>query len=253
MSAQKTILAGRRLLVADDESFSRFFVVRMARDLGCEDIIQAVDGADALSQIKVLGDSLSALILDFNMPEINGLRLLKMIRSGEAKVSRNTNVLMLTGNSDFALVGAAMALDVDAFLIKPVSEAALTDRLSKIFSEARDVRPAAEYAAVDIDKAGKLLLSNKPVTTTSAKSGVLLQKTNQSSPAATSAATAVPGTVKMRLDQVAAGSILAENIRGPTGELLLGVGTVLSGRLLNRLAELQSAIKLDYVVVREKR
>ena len=39
MSDNKSILKGRRLLIADDESFSRFFVVRLAREFGCAEIL----------------------------------------------------------------------------------------------------------------------------------------------------------------------------------------------------------------------
>jgi hypothetical protein len=45
------------------------------------------------------------------------------------------------------------------------------------------------------------------------------------------------------------GAILAEDIRGPDGELLLGRGTPLSDRFLRRLRDLSGAAKLDYVIV----
>ena len=56
-------------------------------------------------------------------------------------------------------------------------------------------------------------------------------------------------TTRISLDKVTAGAILAENIRSPSGELLLGAATVLSDRLLRRLRELQPAINLDHVTV----
>ncbi|WP_158240464.1 response regulator [Telmatospirillum siberiense] len=241
MSASKTMLSGRRIMIADDESFSRFFVVRMIKELGCDDIVEAVDGADTLAQLKRCGEDLSVLILDFNMPHQNGLTVLKMIRTGAAEVPRDTNVLMLTGSSDFVLVGAAMALDVDAFLIKPVSEAALVDRLTKIFAESRELKTTDVYESVDIELVSQRVLGAKPPSQTPR---VPLGSTIRASEAPPRE---IPGTARVAFDEVAVGAILAENVRAPTGELLLGAATVLSERLLNRLRELQPAIKLDYV------
>lgn len=241
MSSSKTMLSERRILIADDESFSRFFVVRMVRELGCADILEAVDGADTLAKLKECGENLSVLILDFNMPQQNGLTVLKMIRTGLAEVPRDTNVLMLTGSSDFVLVGAAMALDVDAFLIKPVSEAALVDRLTKIFDENRELKSTDVYETVDIELVSQRVLGGKPAAQSSrVPPGGGLR-------AADAPPRELPGTAKIPFDEVQAGSILAENVRAATGELLLGAATVLSERLLNRLRELQPAIKLDYI------
>ncbi|MDR3438065.1 response regulator [Telmatospirillum sp.] len=244
MSTHKSMLAGRRLLIADDESFSRFFVVRMVRDMGCPDVLQAADGAETLKHLGEAGDSLSALVLDFNMPQSNGLQVLKAIRTGKAGVPRNSNVLMLTGSSDFALVGAAMALDVDAFVIKPVSEAVMAERLNRMFCEAGEIKTVADYDAVDVETVSKRLLSNKPVTTTSAKSGVLMPKA-----AVRPAITTSSPTVRVSLEKLVPGAVLAENIRGPSGELLLGAATVLSERLLRRIKELQPALSIEHVTI----
>jgi YesN/AraC family two-component response regulator len=252
MSSQKSFLRGRRVLIADDEQFSRFFVVRMARDFGCDDILQAADGADAMSKLETGGESLSAIILDFNMPDANGLQILKRIRTGKAGVPRDANVLMLTGSSDFGLVGTAMSLDVDAFLIKPVSEAILGDRLRRIFDEKKDYKSVADYEAVDVEELSKRLLAgSKPIRTPEQmkqrKEAVL------AAVAKTTAAAAAPkpGIKRIAFASLEAGAVLAENIRGPNGELLLGAATVLSERLLNRLRELQSVLKLENIAVFE--
>jgi CheY-like chemotaxis protein len=240
MSVHKTLLATRRLLIADDEAFSRSFVVRMVRGMGCQDILEAADGAQALDELAGAGESLSAAILDFNMPETNGLQVLKRVRTGKAGVPRNSNILMLTGSSDFSLVGAAMALDVDAFLVKPLSEAVLADRLTGLFRETSEVKPIADYEEIDVEGVSARLLASKPTKPKGAAPKVIPRRP---------AEVANPGTARVAVDAVAPGSILAENVRTPDGELLLGAATVLSERLLRRLLEIQSAIKLDTVVI----
>lgn len=234
MANESSLLSGRRLLVVDDEPFSLLFVVRILKQLGCANILQATNGAEALQQLKEAGDSPTLAIVDFNMPEINGLEVLRRIRTGAAGVARYTKTLMLTGSSDFALVGAAMALDVDAFVVKPVSLATLTSRLEKILAEGNDIKPAADYEAVDITEIGKRLLSRKPVGTA--------KPSSLPSPAA-------PQGIRVRLDDVPVGAILADHVRSPSGVLLLGAATVLSERLIRRLKELREATKLEYVTI----
>jgi CheY-like chemotaxis protein len=235
MKIHNSLLSDRRLLVADDEQFSLFFVVRMLRELGCTSIGQAANGAEALQHLQAGKADLQLVILDFNMPEANGLQVLKLIRTGKAGVPRDIDVLMLTGNSDFALVGAAMALDVDAFLIKPVSLVTLTARLEKILSETRDIKPADVYEGVDVATIGDRLLSHKPVGKPRPRSD------KQKAP--------LPNGIRVRLDTVEAGAVLSEHIRGPGGELLIGAATVLTERLLLRLQELQDATKIEYIYI----
>jgi hypothetical protein len=55
--------------------------------------------------------------------------------------------------------------------------------------------------------------------------------------------------MRIRLEAVPVGAILADNIRSPAGELLLGKATVLTDRLLRRLKELQGAIGIEYVYI----
>jgi YesN/AraC family two-component response regulator len=235
MQVQKSPLSDRKLLVADDEQFSLFFVIRILKDLGFTSISQAANGAEALKLLEGGPDAPSLVILDFNMPEANGLQVLRQIRTGKTGVPRDIDVLMLTGNSDFALVGAAMALDVDAFIVKPVSQATLSSRLEKIRSETRDLKSSDVYESVDIDSIGKRLLSNKPV--------------GKPRPKSETRKTAVPKGIPMKLEDVPVGAVLAEHIRGPGGELLIGAATVLTDRLLRRLKELEGAVTFEYVYV----
>jgi CheY-like chemotaxis protein len=228
------LLAGRRILVADDEPFNLTIVVRMMRALGAEAVIAASHGGQAMG---ALGDELTApdfAILDFNMPEINGLDILKQVRTGATAMRRDLPILMLTGSSDFALVGAAMALDVDAFILKPVSQAGMATRLEKLMRVPNDCKAAEDYAKVDVATVGQKLGSHKPVGLTMTK--VPTKK-------------AMPQGVPARIDALRPGAVLAEDIRSPSGELLLGPATVLTDRLIRRLQELQSVLKIDQVQI----
>jgi CheY-like chemotaxis protein len=231
-----SLLAGRRVLVADDEGFSLSIVSRMLREMGCADVLGADGGPRCLNML--MSDAppgLQLAVLDFNMPEINGLQLLKLIRTGKAGVPRDLPVVMLTGTADGSLVSAAVALDVGAFVVKPVSKAMLATRLAKVLSDQRAAKSPSVYEAVDIDAiSNALLMSHKPV------GGAKTTRTDRVD---------LPNGVKLRLESVPVGAILAEDIRGPDGELLLGRGTPLSERFLKRLRDLSGAARIDYLVI----
>jgi CheY-like chemotaxis protein len=233
-----TLLAGRRVLVADDEEFSLSIISRMMREMGCTDLLAADGGPRGLGHLRNdAPPGIQLAILDFNMPEINGLQLLKAIRTGQAGVRRDLPVVMLTGTADGSLVSAAVALDVGAFVVKPVSKAMLGTRIAKVLTDRREPKPASHYEAVDIDSVSNaLLLSHKPV------GGAKTSRPDRIDS---------PHGMKLRLESVPVGAILAEDIRGPDGELLLGRGTALSERFLRRLRDLSGAARIDYLVVRQ--
>jgi len=229
----KQLLTDHVVLIADDEHFSRMFVVRMLRELGCAELIEANNGAQALLRMKERVPSV--VVLDFNMPGLTGLDVLKGIRIGKAEVPRGTKAIMLTGNSDVALVKAAMALDVDSFIVKPVSLNVLSGRLEKVISETREIRPVADYCTIPTEAIGRRLLGGMPAA--------------PAAPAAASDAPLPAGAMVIRLDAIPAGAIVARDVCAPSGDVMIGSATVLSDRLLRRLKELQPATKLEQICV----
>ena len=228
-----------RVLVADDEAFSLSIIGRMLREMGCKDVLSADDGAKAFALFQSESKPpIKLAIVDFNMPDLNGLQILKLIRTGKTAAARNLPVLMLTGTADGGLVSAAAALDVGAFVVKPVSKATLTTRIAKALGEPRDAKPESHYAAVDIDTVSRaLLLSHKPVGTVRAR---------------TDSGKTAHG-MKLRLESVPVGSVLAQDIRGPDGELLLSRGAMLSERFLRRLRDLSGAARIEYLMIEQSK
>ena len=69
------------------------------------------------------------------MPELHGLQLLKAVRTSQYGITRATPVTLLTGYSDKSLVDVALALDVNAFLVKPVSKGAFSARITQVLEQ----------------------------------------------------------------------------------------------------------------------
>ncbi len=139
-------LAPYKVLIVDDERFSRLIVTRLLQGLECTDIETAKDGAQALDILRA-SKSIDLVISDFDMPVINGLELLKAVRSGAAGVPRELQFAMLTSFSDKYLVDMALSLDVGAFLVKQVSKNTLHQRLEKMLGH-EDNAPQIQAAHV---------------------------------------------------------------------------------------------------------
>ncbi len=235
MTDTSSLLADLRVLVADDEAFSLSIVGRMLREMGCTDVVQATGGAKAYASFQ--HDSppgIKVAIVDFNMPDINGLQILKMIRCGQTAAPRDLPVLMLTGTADGGLVSAAAALDIGAFVVKPVSKATLGTRLAKALGEPREAKPVPLYQRIDVDSVARALLtSHKPV-------GNVRQRTEKVEDGR---------GMKLRIEVVPVGSVLAQDVRGPDGELLLSRGAMLSERFLRRLRDLSGPARIDYLLI----
>ncbi|MCD6073517.1 MAG: response regulator [Rhodospirillales bacterium] len=153
-------LAKRTVIVVDDEAFTRQTVARLLAGLGATNIVQAEDGEAALAESWTIAAGPVLVISDFNMPKIDGLNLLKSVRMGQSGFHRAVPFVMLTGFSDRDVVDAALKLDVSAFLLKPVSKAALEKRLNHLArSEAEKgwLKPVDIYSVVVTDMAPDVL------------------------------------------------------------------------------------------------
>lgn len=231
--AKSTLLSGWRVIVADDEQFIRAIVLRMVRDLGCQDALTASTGQEAIGHLQSMDSDKTLLMSDFNMPGIDGLTMVKLIRTGKAGCPHNIPIIMLTGHADSGLVSTALALDVDSFLIKPISTDQLATRFLRVLDGTNTIAPARDYEQIDVDEVRKRMIRNAPVGT----------------PRPSNAAKLGPKVMNVRLQEVQVGQILAEDIKTPSGERLLGAGVVLNERYLRRLNELSDVIRLEYVPI----
>jgi two-component system chemotaxis response regulator CheY len=81
---------GLKFLVVDDSVTMRRIVANSLKNLGYTDLVEAVDGKDALNKLAA-DSSINFVITDWNMPVLSGLELTKAIRSDDKlKKSANT-------------------------------------------------------------------------------------------------------------------------------------------------------------------
>jgi DNA-binding response OmpR family regulator len=77
------------------------------------------------------------VILDWEMPGLNGAGFVRMVRSPETFPLPDIPIIMLTGHGERARVVEAVCLGVNEFLLKPVSTKALRDRLAAVLANPR--------------------------------------------------------------------------------------------------------------------
>jgi len=266
-------IKGTTILVVDDEEFIRSLVKQLLTELGASTVLDAENGRQAIDLLATQGENVDCIVSDFKMPDKNGIELLQAIRSGSAKVERNLPFAMLTGYSDKFVLGLAMAMDVDAFIAKPVSKEMLASRLTPLLSGVRqELMPAKTYAklvmgdsvsdlenriamlekivrdqakAVQSYKQDEAQKSSSVWTPKSPKSSKSpgtpdtpeMNATDEKPMAPGVEATADPlwSSVAVTLAAVPEGAVLANDVRTEAGNLVLASGTVLNDRILDKL------------------
>lgn len=118
-----------RVMVVDDQVSMRAMIRRALQDLGFKDIRESGVPSEALESVR--NDRVHLIISDYNMPEMDGLQLLKEVRSDP--VIGKTVFIMLTGSSDREIVQQAAALGVNNYLVKPFTTAALKEKIERVF------------------------------------------------------------------------------------------------------------------------
>jgi len=120
-----------KVLVVDDQLTIRQLVRTSLQQLAITEVTEAHDGEDGLR--KLLSNPATLVITDFNMPNLDGLGLLRAIRSHPPL--RSTAVIMLTGRADKDLVQRAVQFGVNNYLVKPFTVATLKQKIEAVFGE----------------------------------------------------------------------------------------------------------------------
>uniref|UniRef100_I2Q288 Response regulator containing a CheY-like receiver domain and a GGDEF domain n=1 Tax=Desulfovibrio sp. U5L TaxID=596152 RepID=I2Q288_9BACT len=112
-------MAEKRILTVDDSGSVRSLVSRTLLDAGF-DIVEAVDGADALEKV---GDGVDLVITDINMPNMGGIELLGRLRARPE--TKFIPILVLTTESQRGLRDRAVAAGATGWIVKPFAPASL--------------------------------------------------------------------------------------------------------------------------------
>lgn len=117
------------VLIVDDQASMRALIRASLMDLGFRDTREVGDGEAALRQM--LTQPAHLIISDFNMPNLDGLGLLRAVRA-HPPIAK-TAFIMLTGRADRELVQRAVQFGVNNYLVKPFTVAQLKEKVEAVF------------------------------------------------------------------------------------------------------------------------
>mgnify|MGYP000485558265 FL=1 len=110
----------------------RTFVRAAVEDELGADVTEATSGFDALRLLP--RETFDVIVVDVNMPDINGLELVAFIRKNPAHV--DTRILMISTEAAEADQARGLKLGANAFLSKPFTAEALRDKIETLTSNA---------------------------------------------------------------------------------------------------------------------
>lgn len=116
-------------LIVDDQASMRSLVRGSLQQLGFREFREAADGEAGLR--AMITQPAHLIISDFNMPNLDGLGLLRAVRAHPPIAG--AAFIMLTGRADRELVARAVQYGVNNYLVKPFTVAQLKDKLEGVF------------------------------------------------------------------------------------------------------------------------
>ena len=119
---------GHRILVVEDSPTMRQLIGFALRPIPDCKVIEAVDGLDGLK--KVQQEKFDLAIVDINMPLMDGLKLIGLIRQDEK--NKNMPVIIVSTESGLDPKKKAEALGVNAYITKPIMARFVLDTVRKL-------------------------------------------------------------------------------------------------------------------------
>ncbi len=117
------------LVVDDSPTMRQLICYSLKRIPGCR-IVEANDGVDALKKLAL--DTFSLVVTDINMPIMDGLKLVSMIRKDEK--FKNVPIIVVTTEGAEEDRQAGLALGANGYLPKPVKTGDLLNMVNKLLN-----------------------------------------------------------------------------------------------------------------------
>ena len=115
-----------KALVVDDSKAVRMILSRILKELGYE-IREAANGREALETMQADKTLINLVVADWNMPEVNGLDMLKRLRQDPELAS--VAVVMVTTETEVDHMVSALEAGANEYVMKPFTKEILLEKL----------------------------------------------------------------------------------------------------------------------------
>ncbi|MBA1432842.1 MAG: response regulator [Epsilonproteobacteria bacterium] len=122
-----------KLLVVDDSSTMRRIIKNTLARLGYKDVLEGADGVEGWEQLDANPD-VEMLITDWNMPEMNGLELVKKVRADDR--FKDLPIIMVRTEGGKAEVITALKAGVNNYIVKSFTPQVLKEKLGAVMGVA---------------------------------------------------------------------------------------------------------------------
>jgi len=118
-----------KVMIVDDSRTIRTIIRRILLELGYE-VCEAGNGVEALKVFEVEKDAVKLVLVDWNMPEMNGFELLKQLRHDPGLSW--LKIVMVTTETEMDHMASALEAGADEYIMKPFTKDILVEKLEYI-------------------------------------------------------------------------------------------------------------------------
>jgi YesN/AraC family two-component response regulator len=222
-------LTNLNIMIIDDDAFTRKVIRRVLTNLGFTSIIDA-DGSESALKLINKEPPFDIFITDVEMPRINGLELIRLVRCGKTKADPSSRFILLTSFSNTDVIKTAMGLGINGFIVKPIKPATLLDKITKAHDEPFFAEAASSYEAISTN----LSCINSDNDADGGKLNAAILKDIDDKNAY---------HARLRLDRLQPGMRLRQNVISEEGGVLLRDGQILTSTMISRLQELEGILE----------
>ncbi|MFN8573773.1 MAG: response regulator [Gemmatimonadaceae bacterium] len=139
----------RRILVAEDNDVNRHLATALLEKRGFQ-VVTANNGREAVQAMRE--HTIDLILMDVQMPEMNGLEATAAIRADEVMTSRHIPIIALTAHAMKGDREQCLAAGMDEYLSKPINTAALMALIELLAPEPSEPEDTLAAPAIDMDE-----------------------------------------------------------------------------------------------------
>ena len=119
-----------KILIVDDALNWRRAIARMIKSNLGINCFHAENGMEAIN--KITSENLDLVLLDYEMPKMNGLEVLEKIKNSSNLRMKNTSIIMMTGVAEESKIKQILQMEIVDYILKPFDKATVINRIKTV-------------------------------------------------------------------------------------------------------------------------